>query len=490
MTVAIRVICKLGIRSFADRDPSRLLIAACLVLLLTETLQAAEWRFRPLLAVEGTYSDNITLTPDGEHDFVTDIRPGFTLNGEGRRFSLDVFYNLQYLHYARNTSSNTFNNFLQVLGNGEVAEDLFFIDLRSTVRLETIDNRLNTPNDPIFVSDNVTEVYTLGVSPYLTHRFGNFMEGEARYRFDRVESGIETDESSTHGVFLNLKSGGDFQKFTWNTFYDWRREEPDDGEDVTFQRVEATGSYRFNRKVAIVFGTGYEDNDFPTATTDTNAVTWLAGVRLTPNARTVLEGGAQNRSFGVAPYLNFEYRSRRTALALRYAEDITTTNQIRAGQTFVPLLDPFGNPVLDPDTDEVVQIPIENPGLTDEVLVNQQLDGTLAFRGQRTDVGFTLYGARRDFEVSPNEDVYGIRAFATRRVSRLTSVRLSGQATRSEFDGPTANRTQWQVGLDLNRQFSKDFSGRISISHITQDSKDPALDYDENSVRLGITKYF
>jgi uncharacterized protein (PEP-CTERM system associated) len=124
------------------------------------------------------------------------------------------------------------------------------------------------------------------------------------------------------------------------------------------------------------------------------------------------------------------------------------------------------------------------------VLVNQQLDGTIAFRGQRTDVGFTLFGSRRDFELSPNEDVYGINAFATRRVSRLTSVRLSGRATRSEFEGPTANRTQWEVGIDLNRQFSKDFSGRISFVHVTQDSKDPTLEYDENRVRLGITKYF
>jgi hypothetical protein len=303
VTFVIHAICKLGIYPLGDRDFSRPLIAVCLLLLLIENIQAAEWRFRPLLAVEGTYSDNINLEPDGENDFVTDIRPGFTLNGVGRRFSLDVFYNLQYLHYARNTGSNTFNNFLQLGGNGEVAEDLFFIDLRSSVRLETIDNRANTPNDPIPVSDNVTEVYTFGLSPYLTHRFGSAMEGLARYSFDRVASEVGTDDSSVHTVFLDLNSGDDFQKLTWNAFYDWRREVPDDGDTTTFQRIEASGSYRFNRKVAIVFGTGYEDNDFATSSTqDTTAVTWLAGVRLTPNQRTVVEGGAQDRFFGVAPY--------------------------------------------------------------------------------------------------------------------------------------------------------------------------------------------
>ncbi|MCK5361798.1 MAG: hypothetical protein KAR22_02450, partial [Gammaproteobacteria bacterium] len=59
-----------------------------------------------------------------------------------------------------------------------------------------------------------------------------------------------------------------------------------------------------------------------------------------------------------------------------------------------------------------------------------------------------------------------------------------------EFDGPTPNRTQWQVGVDFNRQFSRDFSVRIALLHITQDSKDPAFNYDENRLTLGITKFF
>jgi len=492
VTYASRAILTIGIYSFGSRYFFRLLIAACLFVLVVESLQAAEWRFRPRLTVEGTYSDNITLTPDGESDFVTDISPGFTLNGKGRRFFFDVFYNLQYLHYAQNTGSNRFNNYLQVLGNGEVAEDLFFIDLRSTVRPENISNRPNTANSSISITDNVTNVYTFGISPYLTHRFGSFMDGEARYSFDRVEyEESSRSDSSTNAIFLNLKSGRAFQTFTWDTFYRWRQEDPEVGQVITFQRIEAAGSYHFNRKAAVVFGTGYEDNEFlGSQITDTTAVTWLAGVRLTPNPRTLLEGGAQNRFFGTAPYLNIEYRSGRTAFGLHYNEDVTTNNQVRSNQTFVPLLDPFGDPILDPDTGEATRIPIDSPGIRNEVLVIQQLDGTLAFRGQRTDVGFTVLGTRRDFQFSPNEDVYGIRAFATRRLSRRTSVRLSGRMTRSEFDGPTPNRTQWEVGIDLNRQFSSDFSGRIALFHITQDSKDPAFNYDENRLTLGITKFF
>ncbi len=491
MTYPSRAILEIGLYPFGSRDFRRLLIAACLLLLVIESVQAQEWRFRPRLTVEGTYSDNITQTPDKESDFVTDISPGFTLNGQGRRFSLDVFYNLQYLNYARNTSSDRFNNQLQVLGNGEVAKDLFFIDLRGTVRQDNISNRLNTPDDTLSVSNNQTNVYTFGISPYLKHRFGSFMDGEARYSFDRVESSTGRSDSSTNAVLLDLTSGQAFRAFTWNTFYRGIQEDQVFGETITFQRVEASGSYNFNRKVAVVFGTGYEDNEFFTLKEDTlTAVTWLAGVRLTPNTRTLLEGGAQNRFFGVTPYLNLEYRSRRTALALRYSEDLTTSNQVRSGQTLVPLLDPFGDPILDPDTGDAIEIPIDTPGIINEVMVRRRLDGTLAVRGRRTDVGVTLFGVQRDFQISPTEDVYGVTAFANRRLSRLTTIRLWGGATRSEFDGPTADRTRWQVGIGLNRQFSKDFSGRIDVRHVTQDSKAASLNYDENRLTLGVTKFF
>ena len=58
-------------RAIPEGDLHRLLMAVYLFLLVIESVQAAEWRFRPRLTVQGTYSDNITLTPDKESDFVT-----------------------------------------------------------------------------------------------------------------------------------------------------------------------------------------------------------------------------------------------------------------------------------------------------------------------------------------------------------------------------------------------------------------------------------
>ena len=86
--------------------------------------------------------------------------------------------------------------------------------------------------------------------------------------------------------------------------------------------------------------------------------------------------------------------------------------------------------------------------------------------------------------------MYGATAFVNRRLSRPTSLRLWVRATRSEFDGATPDRTRYQVGIGLNREFSKNFSGRIDARHITQDSDEPNLNYDENRITLMLNKYF
>jgi uncharacterized protein (PEP-CTERM system associated) len=474
------------------RYTRQVVVMACLLISAMESVQAAEWRFRPWLTVAETFSDNINISATNpEQDYVTIISPGFTLNGKGRRFSLDVFYNLQYLNYARNTDSDRFDNELQVVGNGELAEDLFFLDIRSTVSQVNITNRANTANSSISITDNVTNAYTFGISPYLKHRFGSFMDGEARYTYDKVNYSTGQSDSQANTVFLDLASGNRFETLTWNTYYRGFREDQEFGPDITFKRGEVNGRYHFNRKYALMFGTGYEDNDFFTTKTDTlTAVTWLAGLSLRPNSRTLIEGGAQNRFFGVAPFLNISYRSKRTALAIRYLEDLTTTNQVQFNRTLVPLLDAFGDPILDPNTGEAIEVPIDTPGTFNQVVVNQTFDGTVTVRGQRTDVGITLYDQYRNFQIGPDEEVYGGRAFANRRLSRHTTLNVWGRVQQSDFDGPTPDRRLWEVGIGLVRQFSRSFFGRINASHISQDSNDPGFEYDENRVTLSLTKNF
>jgi uncharacterized protein (PEP-CTERM system associated) len=469
-----------------------MVVAGCLLLLVAADAQAVKWRFKPRITVSETYSSNINLQPDetSEHDFVTDISPGLSLRGESRRLFLDVFYNFQYLNYARNTSSDRINHQLRLAGTGELLEDLFFLDLRGTIRQENINSRGTLADSTISVTDNTTDVYTFAISPYFKHRFGSFMDGEARFTYDKVVRSSLNNDSEGGSVFIEGVSGSQFQRLPWNIYYSLIEQRPERTGNSRFQRVDSTFRYRFTRKYALIFGGGYEDNRLTFPQRSTSDVTWKVGLSLTPTPRTVLEGGVEDRFFGLAPYVKINHRSRHTVLFVNYNEDVTTTDRLTVDRDFIPLTDAFGDPILDPDTGEITQIPIDTPSQINQVLVRRHFDGGVAVKGLRTTAELKVFNDNRLFEISPDEDVYGVIATANRNLSRATNARVWGRWTRLEYEDITPNRDRWEIGTGLNRNFSRDFSGGIDARYIIQDSQDPNQKYDEVRVTLRLNKYF
>ena len=464
----------------------------CLLVMLAAEVHAVEWRFRPRVSVAETYSDNINLAPDGgeRHDFVTDVSPGFSLRGEGRRVFLDLFYNLQYLNYARDTRNDRFNHQLRAVGNAELLEDLFFVDLRSSYRQENTDSLGRLASDTLSVTGNENDVFTFLVSPYLRRRFGTFMDAELRYTHDRVERIDLDDDSTGNSGRFELTSGSEFQSLPWLMYYQYTNEDSDRSGTSIFERGEARGTYFLTRKIGIQFGGGYERIKFDFPPRDDDEITWRAGLTLRPTPRTVLEGGIEHRIFGDAPFVSLSHRSRRTAVTLSYSENITTTNRIRLDRVFLPVVDVFGDPILDPDTGEAVRIPVDLPTQVNEVVVNKSLNGNLAVQGIRTVAGLAVFGARREYEISPDEQVYGLRLYADRSLNPVMSAGAWGEWSRREFDSAAPDRDRWEVGLRLRREFTPDFSGNIAARHITQTSDSPADEFDENRISLQLNKAF
>lgn len=465
------------------------------LLALGADAQAVDWTFTPRVSASETYSDNITLAPAGdeESDFVTSLDGGLSLQGRSRRLFLSLFYNLQYLNYANGTSSDRWLNQLGFFTNAELVEEWFFLDLGSNIRQENITNRGRIANSTISVTDNQTTVYTVTVSPYLKHRFGSLMDGELRYRSGYVNRDGEDTGGTSYQVLGELVSGSRFQKVPWNIYYSRLVDQPENRGDATFEQAGIVARYRFTRKYALIAGGGYEYNQFESRpdTEDTSGPTWRLGVALTPTPRTSIDAGVEDRFFGLAPFLTASHRSRRTVLTFNYSETPTTGNQITLDREFIPLTDPFGDPIIDPDTGEFTTIPIDTPTQVDQVLINRVFSGSIAFRGRRTNAVLRLYSIDRDYEVTPDEEVYGFSLSASRSLSRKLSFVLGGGWSNTLFqDNTNSDFAIWTVNAGLSRQFSPDFSGRIDVRHTSQDSDDPNRSYDENRVTLQVTKTF
>src|SRR4051812_2652393 len=82
--------------------------------------QTRAWTIVPSIGLRGTYNDNVTLaaTPEGG-EFITDIYPGLSIVGRGRRFSANLNYTADVLFYARDKAQDRIVNNLNAFGNLE-----------------------------------------------------------------------------------------------------------------------------------------------------------------------------------------------------------------------------------------------------------------------------------------------------------------------------------------------------------------------------------
>lgn len=88
-----------------------------------QAAMAGEWRFNTYLDLAEVYTDNVSLAPAGaeESEFITQISPGVSLNGQSGRAKLDLNYRLQNLIYGHDVTRNNSNHQLLANGNLEVA---------------------------------------------------------------------------------------------------------------------------------------------------------------------------------------------------------------------------------------------------------------------------------------------------------------------------------------------------------------------------------
>jgi hypothetical protein len=137
--------------------------------------------FTPRISVNEEYSDNIYLSSRiKEHDYITSITPGFTLDFSGRRIGATISYEPSFVFYKRETDNNTIRHSAQFSG---------WSDIGKNTRLELNNSFLRT-EDPLAEDDFFLETgeplrdpdhtvrqsreayYTNTTSLDFTHQFG------------------------------------------------------------------------------------------------------------------------------------------------------------------------------------------------------------------------------------------------------------------------------------------------------------------------------
>jgi hypothetical protein len=364
----------------------------------------AVWRVTPRIELKETYTDNVTLAPAGEEewDLVTQINPGVSINGTGRRVRLNLNYRLQTLFYAQDSDRDNVFHQLGANAGVELVKERFFVNVRANVSQTNLFNTGRVARDNISGAGDRTDTASVEVEPIWRERWGGYADTELIYRGRNLR--VDTDRISdgpSHQVDFRARNGRRLTQLTWNVDAEYRREERDDPEDdFERSRVEGETRFRVTRELYILGVAGREESDFRSTRSLTDGNFWSLGAGWSPSRRFTIEGGKgqnnefvnvsitpsrrstlevryRDRSVGSNPGRVYagrlSYRTRKARLSGSYNEEATTTQEVLEGVRAFPSQNPFGETVLDP-VGAILCRPdrVSTPTLTDEVFVRKR----------------------------------------------------------------------------------------------------------------------
>jgi uncharacterized protein (PEP-CTERM system associated) len=444
------------------------------------------WTFTSGVALSATYSDNADLASAGtdkQEELFLQVLPYFTLTGEGARVRAQGYYApALYTGTIGDTPANI-DNFLSFNGTVEVTPDTFFVDGFATASVVNQNASGRSGGIPttsyLYNSDDLTQAFGIGVSPYVRHRLGSSADFLARATVSTTNFADSSANNSVNAAFTaGFTSGTSFQRLPWSVTYSLSRIEFNEAsatsdDSNTYQEIIGRTSYVISPVWRIDGSLGYVDNDYQTTSGNTSGGTWSLGGTWTPNPRIALSLGYGGQPYGENWYLNSRYAHKRVSWFANYSSQLTTVQQeFLQSPTFVQTT-PGGLPVVDPATGLPVAVTRLDPTLTNESYVLSRFLTGVNWTGNRTTVGLDATWNERDYQVSGGtQRDWGIGA----RVSRTLSADLTATArlgwTSYEDDGDVPlgggvtgesdDEDGWDAGLLLTRRLSQ----RSSVSGI------------------------
>jgi uncharacterized protein (PEP-CTERM system associated) len=458
------------------------------------------------LTVAGTASSNITLTPDKESDFVTEVNPSVFFHQEGKGLDLDLGVELQNVFYARNSDSNRTNPKLQGNATADLYKERLFLDADASIRRRPIASDRGPIGDGLTLNDNQTNTYSYILSPYWRQDLGGYMTALARYGYGSVKydgGDNPPSDSETNRIELDFTSGRRFSSLDWDVSYSNRRQRRQDASNDNRENLEGNLRERINSKWAIVTQAGYRNDDVENARDLRNGGYWsigpewtpsrfielraLAGyneqllsLRLNPTVRTGLEITYRNLDVGVNPgkrwFLNLNHRTRFSTWSANYSEQTTNTQQLALTDTVATI----GTRLPEP---------ISESSRTDQTFFSKRFRASVGYVQGRSDLGLQITDDRREFERSiEDERIIRADAFWAWRFTPRTRSVLATRWLQNKSTDRTNNN--WEAGVRLEHLLARDLSASLGYRYYRWHPSGNDEEVQENRLQLFVSKKF
>lgn len=463
-----------------------LILATAASDLAAQGAPARGWTVVPSIAVRGTYTDNVSLAAAPERgELVTQVSPGISISGRGARFSGNLSYTANALFYARNNENDRLVNTLSASGNLEAVESFFFIDAQGNVTQNFISPFAARPADIATVTDNRVETRTFSLSPYVR---GQLFGGYA-YELRNRNTWTTADSALVSKIHTRQWSGSlasPISLFGWGvdgsssdiSYDDELTQRPDQETSI----VRARLFFQPDASLRLSATRGHEENNYNSLAEKRSYSTYGYGLRWQPTPRTTAEFDWEHRFFGSSRLASFSHRTRLTAWTASYSRSASNFQQellrLPPGNT-VALLDQiflarFPDPV---QRQAAVEQFLRSTGtplflanplafFTQQILLEERVQGSMALLGVRNSITFTAFGSRSTALTDPVAAVPAelLLAAGSRIKQHGFGASASHQLTPFTGVGASANRT-FSIGEDPPRPEARNDTYTLSLNH-------------------------
>jgi uncharacterized protein (PEP-CTERM system associated) len=478
------------------------------------TQRKGGWQIVPSIELRGTITDNVDQAPSDKErsDFITEIIPGISIDGQGAHAKLHLDYRMDNLIYARDSSRNELQNYLNASGTLEAIENFFYVDARANIDQEAISAFGARPSNPTTVSNNRTETRTYQVSPYFQGRLAGTTDYLLRYDYnDQHTTSDVAGDSQVEQATARLNGPTRLNALTWMVEAVALRTDYSQGRDTEDNRARAVLTYAFDPQFRVNGTGGYERANYITLDMTGNS-TYGGGFDWAPTPRTKLHADWERRFFGDSWDYRFSHYLSRVSMAISDTRNVTTDAQDRVGSpgytaAYDLLFAALASSIPDPidrgnQVQEILRGGSVPPGLAlpsnfviGSSYVERLQQASIAFLGVRNTVTLSVYrnskdilGLGQDIDVTPgvnqNTLEWGAGAVYSHRLTGLTTFNAAGTWRRTEStSGPEMTSRQFDGRIGLASQFGPRTTGGLEYRYTRFDGDGTTTnDYRENSV--------
>ena len=509
-------------------------------LILTLPLHAGEWNFDPIIKLDGTYTDNVTLNKiDKEGSFVNQTVFGLNTEFESRLVEFSFQGNTTYVTYSH-----------------EHNLDDYFTELDSKLRYNLwtngpalvasakIDNKSrNSANNSLadLVSADTIEVrdYQAGFE-YQVNNSDFILESVLNYRIREADDNI--GESTGYAATFNTSNGLSARYWLWQLKSEYN-ERKNNALTGRIYRIEAltgiitsfgfspfirffdensTGSISGTRNTSYAsWGPGfrwrvsshfYFDLSYNYIDDKTKSDNYVAAeINWQPSARTSLEASYSKRFFGDSYALDFTHKLRRLTNIISYTEkveafDRNTYQQVLLGNFWCPIDADITNDIsacfaqandnINFDNYQLVSLLDQELVEGNEFSLNKILSWQSEFKLARTTFTFNVNNSKRESLTTDRIEKNLTSSFTiSRRISGKSDLKLAFNFTRRQFDSSNIEGNGQEdyyrtTSTTYSNKLARTLTADLSLRYLNRHSTIALRTYNEARVAINIKKEF